>query len=121
VPIGDKIQLEVLVSFVWLLLVSFVCAVPCGAVISSLVAFVVALACDCSLRAVVCQRRLLALAVALSLVLLHHCSRRHFLGTFAVAAGRFSLLLNVFVLALFLWPNAAKMPSFWHGCGLSCP
>jgi hypothetical protein len=56
----------------------------------------------------------LALPVPFLLVVLHNRARGDFLGTFPVAAFLFSLLFNVFVLALFPVADPSQMLSFWH-------
>src|SRR5919199_2148238 len=58
--------------------------------------------------------RLLPLLVACLLVVLHHCSRGHFLGPLAVAARLLGRLFDVLVLALLLGASASNVLSSWH-------
>lgn len=52
--------------------------------------------------------------MALFLVLLQDGSRGHLLGTPFVATGSLGALLDVFVLALLLLADPAKMFASWH-------
>jgi len=47
--------------------------------------------------------------MAMLFVLLHNSPRGHFLGTLAIAPGRLSTLLDVFVLALLFFTDSTHM------------